>query len=114
MSDFFDEFVRNYNQLAKINNKELIKNAEASEPESPEDPWYEDYEDFEQAADEAYAPPEEKPMRRIGIKAAIEHLNKAIESLSGTGDWDNDGLQKISSELIWNKSKLEDLISGGE
>ena len=88
MSEFFDDFVKEYNKLAEVNNKKLIKTAEVPE-ESKEDPWYEEYEGLEQSADEneAFVPAGgPNATETIPIKAAMNHLVEALESLDGADE----------------------------
>lgn len=73
MSKIYDEFVKNFNKLAEINEKPFMENKEDFF-----ESWEESEEELLDDDSEPYMPSEEKPMERIGLKSAIQHINEAI------------------------------------
>ena len=86
MTDYFKEFVKRYNELVALNDKEPIKTADFAPPEAQDDEWYEEYD--EQNAEEAYMPESSmpKPTQTTPIKSAFLNVEKAIEDLRELGE----------------------------
>lgn len=89
MSDFYKDFVKEYNKLAEVNNKELIKEAGVGEEDVSGDSWYDEYEgEDEQNAEEAYMPEDSRPRptETTPIKAAYLSVEKALADLQELED----------------------------
>lgn len=109
MSKIYDEFMSNYNKLAEINDKPLIKVAEdlpmldPSEGMPEEDMPVDDYTNYDVST------PSDK-MQSVGVKAAIDHLKEAIGALETSED---PTIKYLTKELGEIKDRLMLKALGG-
>ena len=85
MSKVYDEFMSNYNKLAEINNKPLIKEEEELPMIDPSEGMPEDELLVDDYTNCDVSTPSDK-MQSVGVKAAIDHLNESICALEASED----------------------------
>jgi len=109
MSNIYDEFMSNYNKLAEINNKPLIKEAEELPMIDPSEGMPEDELLVDDYTNYDVSTPSDK-MQSVGAHAALEHVKEAVNALEGTED---STLQHLSQQLNEIKGRLMLKVLGG-
>ena len=108
MSKIYEEFMENYNKLAEINDKPLIKQAEELPMVDPEEGMPESALEVDDYTDYDVVDPGEKQLK-IQIKAVIEKVKDAVVTLYGASV-DNDITKEVATELNSAIYKLRKMI----